>query len=282
MRVPILAPADTDGPNHQRSPASFSGALMGAVFFCVLHLVGTAPAGGQTILNVERLQPGEVEDWHWGVEGALSVSRGDVRYVDVLAGVVVGYRWSGDWLRAFAGLDYRDERGEGLENDRYLHVRHNHWLAECWQSFHFIQLQGSHLGLLQRRILVGSGLRTRLISGRTTFDLGTGAMYEREDLDPERVTGAHDVESRLWRMANLVVATRRLSAAVRLVGVTYVQPALADFADLRTLTDVSLLIALTDHVELAIRSEWRHDEGPPEGVDPDSFLLRTGFTFSFR
>lgn len=256
--------------------------LLTSVLVLVFVLATGKAASGQTILNVERLQPGEVKDWHWGVEGALSVSRGNTKYVDVLAGIVLGHRWTGDWLRGFAGLDYRSEKGKKLERDRYLHLRHNHWVAERWQTFHFVQLQESRRNLLQRRILAGSGLRHRLVGGVTTLYVGTGAMYEMEDLDSERVTGDHPVESRLWRMANLVVATRRLTESVRLVGVSYIQPAFSDLGDLRTLTDLSLLISLTEHVELAVRSEWRHDRRPPEDVDPDDFLLRTGFTFSFR
>jgi hypothetical protein len=107
-------------------------------------------------------------------------------------------------------------------------------------------------------------------------------MYEMEDLDSGRTTGPHPVESRLWRMANLVVATRELTESVRLVGVSYIQPAFSDFGDLRTLTDLSLLISLTDQLELVIRSEWRYDRRPPENVDSNDFLLRTGFAFSFR
>lgn len=241
-----------------------------------------AASRAQTILNVERLQPGDVTRWHWGVEGSLSLSQGNTDATDVLAGVVTGYRWPDDWLRVFAGLQYHSETGEDLENDRYLHLRYNHWLSERWQSFHFVQLQASHDNLLRRRYLVGSGLRRRLFDGRTTLDVGTGAMYEREELDPAQLRGSHPVESRVWRMANLLVATRRLTETVRLISVAYVQPDLARFGDLRTLTDLSVLIQLTESVDLGIRGEWRHDSRPPEGRDHDDLVLRTGFTVSFR
>ncbi len=240
------------------------------------------PLGAQTILNVERLQPGDVQEWHWGTEGALSMSQGNSNYVDILAGLVLGHRWAGDWLRGFAGVDYRSERGKGLESDRYLHVRYNHWLGERWQTFHFVQLQGSRTSLLQQRVLLGSGLRRRLFDGAATFDLGTGAMYEREHLDPDRITGAHPVESQVWRMANLMVATRRLTDSVRLIGVSYYQPDLSAFEDFRLLADLSLVFSLTENVELVLRNEWRHDHRPPEGIDRDDFLLRTGVTVSVR
>lgn len=103
-----------------------------------------APAPGQSILNVERLQPRDVESWHWGVEGALSVSQGNSDYVDVLGGWVLGHRWSRDWIRLFTGLDYRTKDGDLVDSNRYLHLRYNRSLSERWQTFHFAQLQASH------------------------------------------------------------------------------------------------------------------------------------------
>lgn len=82
--------------------------------------VASSPARSQTILNVERLQPGDVAGWHWGVEGGFSLSRGNTDKVDVGVGAVLGYRWTRDWLRLFGGLDYLSEDGAKVDNDRYL------------------------------------------------------------------------------------------------------------------------------------------------------------------
>lgn len=256
-----------------------------AVRFVLLALSGLGlPHAGaaQTILNVERLQPGDVTGWHWGLEGELSLSRGNSDYVDALAGVATGHRWSDDWLRLFLGLDYRSQTGAALENDRYLHARYNRWLTPHWQTFHFIQLQASRRNLLQRRTLFGSGLRYRLVDGRTTFDMGTGVMHERENLDADRIVDDHPVRARVWRMANLLVGTQRLSESLRLVGVAYIQPDFADFGDLRTLADLSLQVALTERVDLITHAEWRHDSRPPAEVNEDDFLLSTGFSFTIR
>lgn len=277
----MRSPDTTPRPCLATTPRCAPLALAVAAAVATL-LAGSRPVRGQTILNVERLQPGEVQGWHWGVEGALAVSRGNAEYVDVRAGLAVGHRWPGNWLRLFAGADYRSETGKGLDRDRYVHLRYNRWLAERWQTFHFVQLQGSRKRLLQSRLLVGSGVRHRLVGGTATLDVGTGLMYEVESLDPGRVTDAHPAESRVWRMANLVVATRPLTESVRFVGVGYIQPDLSAFEDLRVFTELSVLIALTENVDLAIRGEWRHDSRPPGGVVPDDAVLRTGFALSFR
>lgn len=275
LRSTVCTAASVPG-RRPRTIVALAGCLL-----VHLGLVASA-ASAQTILNIERLQPDEVEGWHWGVEGDFSLAEGNSEYVDVLAGVVLGHRWSGDWLRVFTGIDYRSETGEGTQNDRYFHLRLNHWLAERWQSFHFVQLQASRSNLLQRRVLLGSGLRRRLLDGRTTLDVGTGAMYESEDLDGDRLEGSHPEESRVWRMANLIVATRRLSETVRLVGVGYVQPDVSDFGDARLLADVSILFSITENVDLTVRNEWRRDSRPPENVEESDYVISTGFTVSFR
>ena len=254
-----------------------------ALLLVAIGLLGwTRPGRGQSILNVERLQPRDVQSWHWGVEGALSLSQGNSDYVDVLGGFVLGHRWSRDWIRLFTGVDYRTEDGELVDSNRYLHLRYNHWLSGRWQTFHFAQLQASHAELLRRRTLLGTGIRRRLVDGATTLDVGTGAMYESEDLDPDRELGDHPVEARTWRMANLIVVTHPLTESVRLIGVAYIQPDFADFGDLRTLVDASLRISLTENVDLTVQNEWRHDSRPPEGVEKDDFVLSTGFAVSFR
>ena len=274
----------TRGSLPGTGPVTGPSARLGVAAVALVLAAAASPTGSaaQTILNVERLQPGDVQGWHYGVEGEFAVSRGNTEYVDLLAGVVVGHRWPEDWVRTFVGLEYRSETGEGLERDQYLHVRHNHWLAPRWQTFHFAQFQASHENLLQQRVLLGSGIRHRLVDGTTTLDVGTGAMYEAEELDGDRVIGDHPTDARVWRMANLIVAVRRLSESVRLVGVGYVQPDLSAFDDVRTLTDLSLQIALTENVDLTVRGEWRHDSRPPANVVPNDGVVRTGFTFSFR
>jgi len=263
-----------------RIPGRFSLQALGATL--LLLGVVSSPARSQTILNVERLQPGDVAGWHWGVEGGFSLSRGNTDKVDVGIGAVLGYRWTRDWLRLFGGLDYLSEDGAKVDNDRYLHVRFNHRLTDRWQTFHFVQVQSRYASLLRSRFLVGGGLRRNLIEGRTTLDVGTGLMYESESLDPDEDIGDHPREARVWRMANLLVLTRSLTESVTLIGVSYVQPDLSDFGDFRTLVDLSLRIALTQNLDLTIQNEWRHDSRPPSGVEADDYSLKTGFAVSFR
>jgi hypothetical protein len=243
---------------------------------------GGGPLQAQTILNVERLQAADLAGWHWGVEGGVSLAQGNREFVDLLAGVVLGHRWTNDWVRAFAGLDYRSEEGRPLDSDRFLHLRLNHRISERWQSFHFLQVQDSRRNLLQRRVLVGTGARRRLLEDGATLDVGTGVMWESERLDASRVTDDHPVDADLWRMANLLAATVPLTESTRLVGVAYFQPDLTRPGDFRLLTDVSVRIALTANLALTINSEWRHDSRPPGGVGPDDYLLSTGFALNFR
>ena len=267
-------------PDAEARPGAAGAVLAGLTAALLLLPAGTA---AQTILNIERLQPGDVSGWHTGVEGSFSFADGNTDKLEVISGVILGYQWEGGWLRAFGGFNYLSEDDDPVENDRYLHLRYNRRLAERWRSFHFAQIQASRTKRLERRVLLGSGIRRRLVQGeRTTFDVGTGVMWEDERLDAAQVEGGHPVESEVWRMANLFVATRQLTESVRLLGVAYVQPDLSDFGDTRTLADASLVIDLTEQVALTIRGEWRHDSRPPDNVETDDVSLSTGFAVTFR
>ena len=254
-----------------------------ALFALVLALMLPFGVSAQTILNVERLQPQDVLGFHWGVEGEFGLEAGNNERLELNSGLVLGHRWpTGHWLRGFAGIDYTDEEGEETESDRYLHLRYNHQLTSRLRSFHFVQLQSNRTGLLRERRLLGSGLRVRLLDRTATLDFGTGAMYETEELDPVRILGGHPPDSEVWRMANLIVYTRPLVERVRLIGVGYVQPDLADFEDLRVLGDASIIISLTDALDLTLRNEWRYDSRPPAGRELHDLRITTGFTVTFN
>jgi len=246
-------------------------------------LLVPARLSAQTILNVERLQPQDVLGYHWGVEGEFGLDAGNTDAIELNSGLVLGHRrTSGHWLRVFGGVDLTDEEGAERETDLYLHLRYNHQLTERLKTFHFVQLQDNRTGWLRERWLVGSGLRLRVMDGVAKLDLGSGAMFEAEELDAGQELGAHPADSDVWRMANLVVFTRPLVERVRLIGVGYLQPDLGDFEDLRLLADASIVISLTDALDLTLRNQWRYDSRPPASREAHDLKITTGFTVSFR
>jgi len=153
-------------------------------------LLVPARLSAQTILNVERLQPQDVLGYHWGVEGEFGLDAGNTDAIELNSGLVLGHRrTSGHWLRVFGGVDLTDEEGAERETDLYLHLRYNHQLTERLKTFHFVQLQDNRTGWLRERWLVGSGLRLRVMDGVAKLDLGSGAMFEAEELDAGQFVG---------------------------------------------------------------------------------------------
>jgi hypothetical protein len=240
-------------------------------------------ATAQTIVNVERLQPGDARGWHGSIGGSFKVTGGNEDVLDIKTGFSVGHRWDAHWLRLFTGVDYRSREGTRTTDNRFAHLRYTYVLSESWQTFHFTQLQQNQALLLRERVLLGSGVRRTLYrSPRSSFDLGTGAMYERELLDAERIGPDDVVQARAWRMANMAVASRQFRDNLRFVGVAYLQPDLADLADYRALADASLLVGLGPMVDLTLRFEWRHDSRPPSTIGPTDYVFETGIVVSLR
>lgn len=234
------------------------------------------PVASQTILNVERGPMDEVRGALLALEGAAELRSGNEEVIDIEGGVLASYRWRRHWLRLLTGLEYLAEDGEGLLNARHLHLRYNRILGERWRTFHFLQLQGNQALLLDRRLLLGNGVRAVVLrSERRRFDLGTGLMLEDERLDPSVLAVGVPAHSQTVRVANLAVYRHELREDIDLLGVIYYQPRFVDPGDFRLLQDLALAVDLSERLALEWRGEWRHDSRPPPGVERNDFGLTT-------
>jgi hypothetical protein len=248
---------------------------------CLLLGVAGGPAAAQTILNVERPESPD-ESGVWGaVDASGSLAVGNTDVLQVKGGLLVGYRAAAHAVRVYAGGELLRGSGSDVLKNGYAHLRYNHALGPRWRTFHFVQLQSNQNLLLERRLLVGSGIRARARSGeRATLDLGTGLMLEDERLDASRLSPTDEARTRTARVSNLLVFSLRIREGVRLVEVAYLQPRLSDPGDLRLLNDLALLVALARRANLTVTAEWRHDSRPPAGIEAHDLRLSTGLTFA--
>jgi hypothetical protein len=191
----------------------------------LMLLASTAvPAPAQAILNVER-RPAGGAGAHVAVEGAAELRVGNEDIVDLHGGLAAGYRWEGHWLRLLVGAEYLAEDNQRLVNARSLHLRYNRISDERWRTFHFVQLQANQALLLNRRFLLGSGVRAAVLGrGRNQLDVGTGLMLEDERLDRAELPAGEPAHARTIRAANLAVYRLALREGVEWLHVAYVQP----------------------------------------------------------
>ena len=173
--------------------------------------------------------------------------------------------------------------GQDLRDNRYVHLRYSRLFRPRFRSFHFLQFQTNENLLIQRRWLLGSGLRLRVAEDDgKNLDVGVGAMYEAERLRESALEPDDDPDTETVRMANMIVASWAFSETARLVGIAYYQPDVSTFTDYRLTGDVALSVSLTQALSLEVSVDWRHDSRAPANLKQDDVRLRTGFNLRLR
>lgn len=256
-----------------------------AALTCLILLVFMlpVPGAGQAILNVEALQGNEEEGIHAEVSGNLRLASGNTDLFQVGGDLGFGYLGERHWIRGFAGMERLERKGKDILNNRYVHVRYNYRFSPWFRTFHFIQLQANENLFLDRRFLLGTGLRLRVLGGADShLEVGSGLMLEAERLNEGKLAPGEDPETQVVRLANLVVGSGPVGDGNRWVTVLYYQPNLEGFADYRLSGEFGLKVQLISSLQLDVTLTWRHDNRVPEGLEEDDFGFRTGFTYHIR
>jgi hypothetical protein len=249
----------------------------------LLALVCPAPGGGQAILNVEALQGSELETVHAEVSGRLRLASGNTDLFQIGGDVGLGYLGERHWVRSYAGMERLERKGKDILNNRYVHIRYNYRFSDRLRTFHFVQLQANENLFLDRRFLLGSGLRLRVLGGAEShLEAGTGLMLEAEQLNQGKLAPGEDPKTEAVRMANLLVGSGPVGEGNRWVTVVYYQPNVEGFGDYRLSGEFGLKVQLVTSLQLDVTLTWRHDSRVPEGLEEDDLGLRTGFTYHIR
>jgi len=249
----------------------------------LLVFAGPSTMAAQAILNVERLQQGEVEGLHGEVTGRLTLSGGNTDLLQVGIQAGGGFRTLHHWPRAFLGMERLRKNDEEILDNRYLHVRYNYIFGDRFRSFHFYQLQTNQNLLLRRRWLLGSGLRGRALGGNDgNLEVGSGLMYEAETLQQSALEPGEDPDTRTVRMANLLVASWDPREGARVVAVAYYQPDIQRFMDYRLVGEAGLAVEIVGGISLDVTLNWRHDSRAPATLVQDDVSLKTGLTYRLQ
>lgn len=248
-----------------------------------LALALPAPGAGQAILNVERLQSGEVSGLHGEFNGRLNMARGNTDLLQVGGTFGTGFKAPRHWTRAYLGMDRLNKGDSKILDNRYLHLRYNYFFTERVRSFHFFQVQTNRNLLLRNRWLAGTGLRVRPLGGDGgKLEVGSGLMYEAESLRESALSPGEDPDTRTLRLSNLLVGSWTPGEGTRLVAVVYHQPDVGRLRDYRLLGELGLAVALTRRLELEVSMDWRHDSRAPGALEEDDVGMRTGLTYRLR
>jgi hypothetical protein len=239
----------------------------------VLALAATArPAPGQVIRSYEALDQAAGEGWYTTLGLSVALSGGNVEFVEIDGSGAVGYRGERHFVRFYPAYRVRSQGGERIDDERALHLRHSYTFGERLRSFAFVQYQSDLALALEQRVLVGGGMRTRVVTlTGGGIDVGLGVMQEFE-----RVTG--EASRSDLRGANLIVANGK-AGTVDLNFTGFYQPLLEGWSDVRLAGSGTAAVPLGATLALTVAARWRKDTDPPPGVQEEDYGLTVGLRF---
>jgi hypothetical protein len=249
----------------------------------LLFLSVPLSVSSQAILNVERLQGEEVSGLNGEFAGRFRMASGNTDFLQVGGDLGVGYLITHHWVRVYAGAEHLDQRGKGILDNRYLHLRYNFRFSDRFRTFHFFQIQSNENLLLDQRRLWGTGLRYRVLQGTgSRLELGSGLMLEKEQLNEAKLGPVDEAETTSVRMSNVAVGSGTLGDGRRWVTVVYYQPNVDRFNDYRLSAEAGLEIELVSTLRLDVSLTWRHDSRAPANLKDDDVGLSTGIRYRIR
>jgi putative salt-induced outer membrane protein YdiY len=259
------------------NPSRLEPATARRALACVLVVVCLAPAAqGSTILNTLGGYNDREPGWSGGVDVLFSAEGGNSESIELESGFRAQWRGARDRVRMQSSVSYEETAGVETEREVVAHVRHNRDLSDDWATVTFGQIQHNPFQRLQRRWLIGAGLRYDLYDDeRGSVRIGVTPMLEIEKLQD-----GGDAESR-GRLSTFVHVGRQLREDVRLDLTGFWQPTFRSLADARATGNATLAIDVIGSVDLKVGVEVEYDAKPPEGVENTDWetMLGLGLTF---
>ena len=164
----------------------------------------------------------------------------------------------------------------GLLHYRQTYTYNDLVSPEWWGQVNYDRPQ-----LLDFRVVTGGGVRISFASGDWgQFGMGAALMLEDERLDlPD--TAVHDDHTTDIRGSYFLTLRLVPNENLVITSTTYLQPAITDWDDARTLANLRIASSVTDALDLTISFDLRHDSGPPDGISALDTSLRTGLRYSY-
>lgn len=249
---------------------------MRLVSLALLALVVT-PVAAQ--INTEQLRKDVEPGTHLQIDLGGGFASGNTDFFQLNLGGRVDYVRKNDNAFLVSRYDFYEVDDVVDVSKAFAHLRYNRPLAPRLLAEAFSQVERNDQTLLERRYLVGGGLRYELLE-RDAIGLavGTTPMFEYERLAP----AAMEDPSHYARLSNYVSVRLEVSETAEAFGVVYVQPRFSEVEDLRLLHESRLDVKLTEHFKLRVRAATRHDTQPPIGVEATDVMLSTGIVYSSR
>ena len=153
------------------------------LLFSLIFLSFTS--NSQTVINTESNLNKIDSTFHLFIDGMGDYKKGNLDFFMIKSNLTIGSRVKEkNLLRLTFSNNYQKFNGNPFKNSISAQMRYNYFynVEKHHSIFSFIQIGKSMRSLINRRFLVGGGVRKRVTPSKNTgyFDVALGAFYENE------------------------------------------------------------------------------------------------------
>lgn len=240
----------------------------------ILFVLAAGPCFGQVNVEDQRLAR-DSSGFGGSINLSIEIERGNSDLTEIGLAPVFAYRSGPNLWFALNSYSFVEAEGGAVVNEGFSHLRYNYDLSRRVVPEMFVQLQYDREQQLERRNLLGGGIRVELVEIKgKALAVGLTAMYEYENLE-----GGESVHNA--RNSNYLATRLRINNTMTVSNTVYVQPVFDDWGDIRVLDDMQLSFAIARWLAMTLAVEYRYDSRPPEGVKEYDFSLKNGLKVLF-
>jgi hypothetical protein len=186
------------------------------------------------------------------------------------------YQYNRHRILAITDLSFIKAGDQDFVNSGYQHVRYNYKIVNrvTWEAF--VQGQYNRVLLLDRRYLVGTGPRFKVVK-KKNFRVYTACLYMYE----YQVQNFDSITKYNNRLSTYVTVSFALSKILDFTSTTFYQPNLADFADYRIANDSALEFNLSQKLNFRVGFNMLYDTRQPRGIPAMTYMLKNGIGYKF-
>lgn len=246
------------------------------LFFALVFLSAIAAQAQVVNTETKRILDGK-DGWNGHIDFGFALTENTRSILQGSSQVVAQYQKKGSTLLLVNDLRLLKVDKEDLQNRGYQHVRYSYEVIPRYLIPEaFAQVQYDQVWLLDMRFLAGAGPRFQLFKNDTARAFaGALVMYEYEKVD-----GGADY-NRDFRLSTYLSGSYRWQKHLGLDHITYFQPRLDDFKDLRISTETSFRVDITRHLGLKLGFTLNYDARPPESLPKRIYSLTNSISYVF-
>jgi len=251
----------------------FSRLMNIAVRISLICLVFSAKVSLGQVVNIEQSRMHlDSLGWSGVIQGNFQMQKYQNLFLATSARTTVFKKNKNDYWMFLGETGFSVAQEVQFNNMSLFHARYNRSTAIEWLKWEaFTQMQYNRLLGLDRRNLLGSGLRFKLYEkDNSRYYLGSSVMWDYEKVN-------RGEESVLYGRSSFYFSfTHKVPGKWSLVSTTYYQPLVNRLNDVRVAGQHAFTTPVGKHLGVRIELNHYYDSRPPVGIIKSTFNSQIG------